>query len=285
MEKRPNRNRDHGGSTGADHGDSSPSHPTAVAAASKRTMNEGDFKAEPGDMDVVVGRGNSQAWRPGNVNFHRLLDEHAAQYHQDDTAKKEKGEIIRLIYNQVIATGYFLTRREDSDGYVAVSESEAKVKISDAMRYRRRRKRKSPEDDNPLSIPILEHSVNSNQTEQTKHDATSGAKLDDTKRAADPLEGSVVGMTFSPNDAAMFRDALRSEPLALPDTSMAFVASASSSLPSSRKVAASDLQGAPPPPSRRQSQQESARQHESPNVEIFSDQDLSSVLDTPPERE
>ena len=82
----------------------------------------------PTDTDVVLGRGNAQAWRPGNTTFHKMLDEQAPIYHASTTTKKAKGEIIQEIYRRITSSGRFLIRHGSTDQYQVVQESDAKVR-------------------------------------------------------------------------------------------------------------------------------------------------------------
>ena len=112
--------------------------PATAAGAPRDTPME--WIDQPTDKDVLLGRGSAQAWRPGNVNFHNILDQYMLPY-QAVRTKKAKRAIIQEIYNIITWThmGRFLDKEEAGDRYFEIEEEDAKEKIGYAIRYRKKR--------------------------------------------------------------------------------------------------------------------------------------------------
>ena len=89
---------------------------------------------------MILGRGSAQSWRPGNVNFHDILDQKPPRYQASPT-KKGKRQIIQEIYDLIThQNGRFLEKAgDDSDQYVEVDEDTALASIGYGMRYRKKR--------------------------------------------------------------------------------------------------------------------------------------------------
>ena len=90
---------------------------------------------EPGQHDVLCGRGASTNTHPGNVSFRALVAEHQPAY---ILAKKEEKEgIARSIISIIQGRGgKFVMKRQDSnnDVWVPVDEKKAVLKTSQALR-------------------------------------------------------------------------------------------------------------------------------------------------------
>ena len=90
------------------------------------------------ELDVLFGRGKGSQNHPGNVRFHRLLDQHIDEYDKASklgkTALSEK--IIKIINE---SSGRFLKQDENGSGELEeVDLITAREKVSRAFRARRR---------------------------------------------------------------------------------------------------------------------------------------------------
>lgn len=93
---------------------------------------------EPFPDDVILGKGSAHAWRPGNRRFHDILDQFADTYHRA-TSNEEKAKIIQTVYSTLSRYGRFLVKHPEADYYVEIDERDAKRRAGQAMRYRMRR--------------------------------------------------------------------------------------------------------------------------------------------------
>ena len=113
----------------------------AAAAASRPNL-----VGEPTEFDIILGRGSSNAWRPGNAYFHEILDRRMTDYLLAGT-KKAKRAIIQEIYDAIDQrSGRFLEKDEQSDSYTEIDEDEALTKIGYAVRYRKKKMHKAASD-------------------------------------------------------------------------------------------------------------------------------------------
>lgn len=92
---------------------------------------------EPFPDNVILGKGSSQAWRPGNTRFHNILNCLADQYHKA-TSNVEKAAIIHAVYCDITTHGRFLIKQPHAESYVEIDKRDAKKRTGQAMRYRRR---------------------------------------------------------------------------------------------------------------------------------------------------
>ena len=119
---------------------------SAAASASLSSPNDVISLDEITVKDVVLGRGSAHSWRPGNVNFHNILDETMSRY-QTAPTKLAKRSIIQQVYNNITIQqgGRFLekTGDENDDNFIEIEEDEALTKIGCAIRYRKKRIRKA----------------------------------------------------------------------------------------------------------------------------------------------
>ena len=199
---------------------------------------------EPAERDVILTRGSAHAWRPGNSAFHRLLDQHAPNYHDKSTTKKQKSQLIQSIYHQItlqMGGRFLMPLNNNPDRFVLVSENEAHAKISDAIRYRLRRQQQQQEQQK--------------QNITAAYDSTLGFGAADLSAVAIPLSGArcqqeETQILYQPQSQIELG---QTNPFPLNDHSLAELSQA----------AAAAARAA----------------EESSDVEIFSDQDLSSVLD------
>ena len=93
--------------------------------------------------DIVLGRGSSHSWRPGNALFHKVLDAYSEAYH---TATKQcvKSQIVETIYEQISLWGRFLEKDPTTNIYTEIGKGSAKRRIGQAIRYRKRRVHRVP---------------------------------------------------------------------------------------------------------------------------------------------
>lgn len=70
---------------------------------------------QPGPNDVLCGRGKNSLSHVGNHHFRQLIVENTSTYIMAST-KREKGEVITLVANVIIARGgRFLIRNNKDD--------------------------------------------------------------------------------------------------------------------------------------------------------------------------
>ena len=122
------------------HSNANPSNKRKAAATAAASHQHEELIEEPTCKDVILGRGSAQAWRPGNSNFHDILDEWAPKYQTLQT-KKAKRQALHGIYNLITQQrGRFLERASTAeDMFVEIEEDDALEKIGYAMRYRKKR--------------------------------------------------------------------------------------------------------------------------------------------------
>lgn len=232
---------------------STPSRKPAAAAASSMTCPQQDDPVRhPAQGDIVLGRGNAQAWRHGNKHLHALLDNSNSRY-QSALTTTAKRVIIHEIYMNTKTIGRFLQRSEANDGYFEISEREAKEKIGHALRYRNKRKLK------PKARPAgqLEDAV-----QQVTNTTSQGHRIDAVAPSAVSAASPAIPNEYHP----FYHTASSSATLGNIDEDQSFFGLGQAvPLP----VAVCDA---------------STRQHTSslPDaIEIIAEEDLKSVLDDP----
>ena len=114
------------------------SHTWKHQQKNQKNMREKTKSINFTNMDVLFGRGKGSQNHPGNVRFHRLLDQHIDEYDRASklgkTALSEK--MIKII-NQ--SSGRFLKQDENKGGELEeVDLITAREKVSRAFRARRR---------------------------------------------------------------------------------------------------------------------------------------------------
>ena len=122
------------------------------------SMSCGPEVIDPLPDDVLLGRGSSHAWRPGNARFHELLDRFVNQYHETSNHEVRTG-IIQFVYDNVRRHGRFLVKIPNSEHYMEIDESDAKKRTGQAMRYRRRRLDNEPKEPNDSRSETFNHEL------------------------------------------------------------------------------------------------------------------------------
>ena len=198
---------------------------------------------DPLETDLILGRGSAHAWRPANVAFHRLLDSYAPRYYSNESTKKTKTAFIHEIYHQMAQRGRFLTKHgtisSESSPDVFVELSEHDAKARISDAMRYRQRRRKHNRSN-----------------------TRVATAAVAARAAAAATASLAQDEQGPSDGS--QEQMESATESVPQRQQQRV----DNQPSDGVAAALQNPGAANQP-----QQNTAQ------VEIFSDNDLSSVLD------
>ena len=91
---------------------------------------------EPGNFDVICGRGKTCYNHPGNINFRKLVETYLTQY-DNARSKVAKSMVVSAIANDVrrqSPTGGFVKQDTDTGMWVEVGEYMAREKIGQALR-------------------------------------------------------------------------------------------------------------------------------------------------------
>jgi hypothetical protein len=89
----------------------------------------GSTNVEVGVMDIVCGRGKGYDDFPGNVEFRRIIKEHAAAYSAKRTTRTEKSIIIRIIAKELLLHNIRFLKCKGDQGWVVLSEYEVNLKV------------------------------------------------------------------------------------------------------------------------------------------------------------
>lgn len=87
---------------------------------------------EPGEDDVLLGRGAQANTHSGNVRFRQVVAEH--QPHYVEAKKEEKEGIARTILSQIHKRGGKFLAKSDEGQWYEVEEKKALLKTSQALR-------------------------------------------------------------------------------------------------------------------------------------------------------
>lgn len=107
----------------------------AKGSALKRSITNQRISGEPGDFDVVCGRGKGSYNRPGNRFFQQLCREQMQTY-LHASSKTEKSIVLLKIVKTVksIYNGRFLKYDSRQKCWYEISDSLARSKVGHAMR-------------------------------------------------------------------------------------------------------------------------------------------------------
>lgn len=118
-----------------------------------------------GRYDVIFGRGKGYQNHPGNVRMREVIEKYKVRYHS--LSRKEKRDLLRLVYNEIVEDGAsFLRRLDGDDAWVKVDADLALQKVSHTLRCR-----KSVMDKNAKKIGIaLSRGRGATQSSISLHD-------------------------------------------------------------------------------------------------------------------
>ena len=80
-------------------------------------------------MDIVCSRGKGYDDFPGNVEFRRIINEHAAAYSAKRTTRTDKSIIIRIIAKELLLHNIRFLKCKGDKGWVVLSEYEVNLKV------------------------------------------------------------------------------------------------------------------------------------------------------------
>ena len=94
----------------------------------------GSTKVKVGAMDIVCGRGKGYDNFPGNIEFRRIVKEHAATYTAKRTTRTEKSIIIRIIAKELLVHNIRFLKCKGDQGWVVLSDYEVNLKVRNDAR-------------------------------------------------------------------------------------------------------------------------------------------------------
>ena len=98
----------------------------------RRTM--GSTKVKVGVMDIVCGRGKGYDNFPGNIEFRRIIKEHAAAYSATQITRTEKSIIIRIIAKELLLNNIRFLKWKSDQGWVVLSDYQVNLKVRNESR-------------------------------------------------------------------------------------------------------------------------------------------------------
>jgi hypothetical protein len=120
------------------------SSPMTAVMAPSNTVGSGSLPPQPGEKDVLFGRGKTVADAPGNIKFRQLIEIYMDKY--EAAGRLEKTCIADLIVRIVKDAngGRFLKREDGDDFWVEVDDTTARKKVAHAFRNRRKPQKPLP---------------------------------------------------------------------------------------------------------------------------------------------
>jgi hypothetical protein len=86
----------------------------------------------PGNLDIIMGRGQHAKNSPGHLRFTQMLEEHKEQY--ESVGKFQKTVVADLILKKLNAAGCRFLKPRKGGGWVQVSDDIGREKINHAFR-------------------------------------------------------------------------------------------------------------------------------------------------------
>ena len=90
------------------------------------------------DQDVICGRNERPGSHEGNRKYHALIHAYRVDYQNRSIPKRDKGKMVRAIYQEITKRGgRFLKRDRNSGDLIPAEYHEVRDKISHALRSAR----------------------------------------------------------------------------------------------------------------------------------------------------
>ena len=109
----------------------SSSSPTTTKSSQPQSQNGDNGRIIPNDLDVLLGRGRRPQSHPGNMRFHKVMEEFEEEYEMED--KFGKTVIAEVIVNRIKNEGGRFLRQDEVD-WVVVSDSLARTRVGHGFR-------------------------------------------------------------------------------------------------------------------------------------------------------